>query len=111
MMTIASYPYEELVPFMGMNMPSKKLTTNEGSFKVYMSGVRLECLKRNRECVWCHRAGNVWLLQAGKRGSPQVGMNCFREDCPWCAKYYYSSKGSLTWEEFKIKMTKHAGPH
>jgi len=127
----------------------------------------MECLKRNPKCIWCHREGNVWLLQAGKRGAPQVKMNCFRENCPWCAKYYYlrasfnehkferphlnlfhrapnggltmmtrdhiiakscggsesidnmqtmccncnSSKGSLTWEEFVIKMGKHVGPH
>ena len=167
MMTIASYSYEELLPFVGMNMPSKTFTTNEGSYKVHMSGVRMECLKRNHSCVWCHREGNVWLLQAGKRGAPKIKMNCFRENCPWCAKYYYSrsifhahkyerphlnlfhksatgaltlmtrdhimakscggsesidnmqtmcrncnsAKGSLTWEEFEIKMTKHAGPH
>lgn len=68
-----------------MDFPKFLLPVEDGFCWVKASSSRLECLKRNQACVWCKRKGNIFLLQQHVPGPPRVGLNCFVEDCPWCA--------------------------
>lgn len=85
MITLAEYSVDEILPFIGAGKPSKAFVTGHGTFKVRMSGTRLECFRRNLQCVWCRRTGNVFLLQSHQKGLPKNMTLCFIENCPWCA--------------------------
>lgn len=85
MITLARFKSEEILPHIGLGMPKLTLTTDQGTFKVKASSNRLECLKRSQQCVRCCRIGKVWALQVSVQRAPRVPLNCFIEDCPWCA--------------------------
>jgi 5-methylcytosine-specific restriction endonuclease McrA len=85
MITLARFKNKEILPQIGLGMPKLTLATDNGTFKVKASSNRLECLKRSQQCVRCRRSGTIWLLQVSVQRAPRVPLNCFIEDCPWCA--------------------------
>jgi 5-methylcytosine-specific restriction endonuclease McrA len=90
MIQLARFSVEEILPLIGMGKPRIQL----GGYSVKASSTRLECLKRNQTCVWCHRKGTVFVLEQHEQGSPK-GINCFIEDCQWC--YYQLAEGKHSW--------------
>jgi 5-methylcytosine-specific restriction endonuclease McrA len=109
MITLAKYPIEDILPLIGFGNPYRKITIGEGTYTVKMSGTRLECFKRNLQCVGCNRVGNLWLLQRHVNRNPRFKLNCFIENCAWCIPkmqkhivrahfnlYHKSKKGQLT---------------
>lgn len=129
MMRIAQFSLEEINPRIGLGMPKFTVQTDIGSFKVRASSDRLECLKRNHTCVRCRRKGNLWMLECSVQKQPVVGMNCFVDNCPWCAMrrpfgfkrqagkwdtphlnlYHRSKKGQLILMTQDHIVPKHAG--
>ena len=39
-------------------------TPNCGTFRVKINSTRLRCFKRSPQCVYCDRAGTIWMLQS-----------------------------------------------
>lgn len=63
--TFGFWFFDELAPMIGLNMPRFYVDTpNYGGFQLKASGLRLECLVSNNQCVVCKRVGTLWLLQA-----------------------------------------------
>ncbi len=85
MHTLAEYTVDQILPIIGFGMPKVNFHVGPERFHVSVSSVRMECFKRNPTCVDCKLKGNVFLLQRHHYNLPRVGLNCFIEDCPWCA--------------------------
>lgn len=66
--TICEFTIEEILPQIGLDKPRMKLS----GFSVNAQSLRLQCFVRSLECVWCHRAGNIFLLQG--EGTPHVNL-------------------------------------
>lgn len=80
--TYGCWFYHELLPFLGTNQPRFDLETATcGTFQVTASSTRLECLKRNPQCVSCKRRGEVWLLQShgrlGRKAEQRPHLNLY----------------------------------
>lgn len=82
---IAQFSMEQILPRIGSGMPKFELDTPQGVFKVKANSTRLECLKRNQQCVRCRRKGTIWILENSVQNPPRVAINCFIADCPWCS--------------------------
>lgn len=91
MISLARFTLDEINPHIGLGMPKIRLQTPEGVVMVKASSTRLECLKRSQQCVRCCRKGSVWSLEVSVQRAPRVGMNCFIDQCPWCALRQQSS--------------------
>lgn len=62
--TLARYSVEDILPLIGFNKGKHTFDLPDGrSFRVSMGSSRLECFKRNLECVWCGLPGDTFLLQ------------------------------------------------
>jgi 5-methylcytosine-specific restriction endonuclease McrA len=85
MIVIGSFTNEQILPFIGKDHNRKTFRTNDGVYDVNMSSNRLECLKRNQTCVYCHKQGTIWRLETSIARLPKVGLSCFIDDCPWCS--------------------------
>lgn len=91
MKTLARFSVESILPHIGLGCQPVELN----GWKVKTNSSRLECFKRNQKCVWCQRAGNVFLLQQHVPGIPRFQLNCFLENCPWCALRSRHSNGHM----------------
>ncbi len=91
MITLARFSLDDINPHIGIGMPKLNLQTSTGTYRVKTSSSRLECLKQSQHCVRCSRKGNVWALQVSVQKAPRVAMNCFIDQCPWCALRQQSS--------------------
>lgn len=90
---IAEYDVPSILPLIGDRAPAIFRNVNRGkelfqlpngeTYWVRVSTTRLECLRRNQECVWCGRAGNVFVLE--RNGNPIPHLNL----------YHRSEKGGL----------------
>lgn len=62
--TLARYHVDEILPLIGFNKGPHKFILPDGqSFRVSMGSQRLECFRRNIQCVWCGLEGDTFLLQ------------------------------------------------
>jgi len=125
MITLARFQLDDILPHVGTGKPKIRLSTDRGDFTVKASSSRLECLKRNQACVRCQRKGNLWVLEMSVQRPATVGINCFVQDCPWCALkhpktpvgtetphlnlYHQGKNGSLLLMTQDHIMPKHAG--
>jgi 5-methylcytosine-specific restriction endonuclease McrA len=113
MITLGEFSNAQILPFIGKGFPKKTFYTDEGPVKVNMSSNRLECLRRSQECAFCHKQGNIWLLQKSITNPPRVRTSCFIDECPWCslrADQNWTSKWSaphlnLFYRDMQDRMT------
>jgi len=125
MISLAQFKLNDILPYVGTGKPKIRLNTDRGPFTVRASSSRLECLRRNQECVRCLRKGNLWVLEMSVQRASTVAVNCFIEDCPWCALkhtktrvgtetphlnlYHHGKNGSLLLMTQDHIFPKHAG--
>lgn len=93
MITLAEYSMEEIIPLLGIGRPNVILNTTKGPISTNVGSSRLECLRRNQQCVTCGRTGTRWLLQKAKPGTHKLHLNCFVEDCQMCYVQRYPKYG------------------
>lgn len=85
MITLACFKNDDILQYIGIGMPKVLLNTEKyGQLYVRANSTRLECLKRNQECVRCGILGTTWYLETHMQKVPRVNMNCFIDNCPWC---------------------------
>jgi HNH endonuclease len=73
--TLAQFSVEEILPILGLGKDKAHIRLSGGEeFDIKVGTPRLECLRRNQECVWCRRAGNVFLLQRHGVDSPHLNL-------------------------------------
>lgn len=73
--TLALYQSQYILPMLGFGKPKLKLQLPDGTtHTIKASGLRLECLRLNQQCVWCGVRGNVWLLQQTKQDNPHLNL-------------------------------------
>jgi 5-methylcytosine-specific restriction endonuclease McrA len=136
---LAEYPEEEILPLLGETEPNSGQKgkrqfrlPNGDSWFVRIGTPRLMCLKRDQACVWCARAGNVFVLErsseqgtphlnlyhTSRHGNPQFllmtqdhilpvskgGTNDLENLQTMCTQCN-QAKGSLTQLQFALKMT------
>jgi 5-methylcytosine-specific restriction endonuclease McrA len=105
MITLAEYPVHELMPLIGMGNPPIELVVSGYPYKVKLSGVRLECFKRNAKCVSCRLIGTVFKLQSHEYKGPKLGTNCFLNECPWCALRGYKTRRRMNeWQKPHLNL-------
>jgi len=124
--TLARYHVEEVLPLIGHGKGKTDFVLPNGLIiRTNVGGSRLECLKRNQECIWCGRKGDIFLLQKPPRGGnsylnlfaghvlmtrdhivPQSrgGSNSIDNLATMCEKCN-NKKGSRTSLQFVLKMT------
>lgn len=72
---LAEWDVDQILPLLGLGKPKERITLLTGeSYMVKVSSPRLECLKRNQECVWCGRTGNVFVLEANGNPTPHLNL-------------------------------------
>lgn len=72
---LALYQSEYILPMLGFGKPKFNLQLPDGTtYYVKGSGLRLECLRLNQQCVWCGLKGNVWLLQQSEQDNPHLNL-------------------------------------
>lgn len=73
--TLAQYSVEEIVPLLGTERDKVPFTLPNGeTYRIKVGTARLECLRRNQNCVWCRRQGNVFLLQRHGVDNPHLNL-------------------------------------
>jgi 5-methylcytosine-specific restriction endonuclease McrA len=89
MITLAEFSLEEIMPLIGLGKPDIKLEVHGQIYSVKASSLRLECFKRNPNCVGVNRPcgirGKVFRLQRHEYNAHKMQTNCFIKDCPWCS--------------------------
>jgi len=66
MIVLAEYPLKQILPLIGFGKPNFSVVINRKYYSVKCSSVRLECFKRNQNCVICKAQGNWWRLEQHK---------------------------------------------
>ena len=66
MVVLAEYPLKQILPLIGFGKPNFSVVINRKYYSVKCSSVRLECFRRNQNCVICKAPGNWWKLEQSK---------------------------------------------
>jgi 5-methylcytosine-specific restriction endonuclease McrA len=90
MKRLVHYSVEEILPILGrVNFSAPKperskhqfTLPNGESYMVRVNTPRLHCLKNNQACVWCGRAGNIFVLERSVEETPHLNL------------YHFTTKG------------------
>lgn len=63
MIVLAEFLFEQLSPYVGKGNPPLTISIENKNYRTNCTSVRLECLKRNPQCINCGLMGNIWHLE------------------------------------------------